>query len=159
MRNIGTLSLLEAYDFEVTEPLVREDRRFLRMVRADLSGDPAERGAVNIANVAVPESVAADVAWGLCRLRILAWHRASRQGRRLRRSPQSNLRYPDCLCPRGAPHLASASLSLSPPVGSWHKRWNPLRGIVYFRGTRSPFHRSFSSPGECGSPVMVSLSG
>lgn len=55
-----SFSLLEASDFEVTEPPVCEDRRFFRIVRADLSGDPAECGAVRLPNVAVPESVAAD---------------------------------------------------------------------------------------------------
>lgn len=102
-----------------------------------------------MANVAGPESVAADVACGLCRLRMLSGHRASRQRRMLRRSPQSNLRHPGCLCP-GA---HSTRIRFHVVVAfRWvvRKRCNSLRGIVYLRGTRRPFHRSFSSSGEYG---------
>lgn len=96
------------------------------------------------------------MSWGLCRLRMLPGHRASRQRRMLRRSPLSRLLHPVCLC-RGHTEPASAFMPLSPPVGLWHKRCNSLRGIVYLRGTRCLFHRSFSSSGECGSQLMVSL--
>lgn len=108
-----------------------------------------------MANVAVLESVAADVV-GLVSVADIVGAQGIAAASDV--TPFPAVRFAASLLPlsggRTAP--ASASLSLSPPVGSWHKRWNSLRGIVYLRGTRSPFHRLFSSSGECGGQLMVS---
>lgn len=158
MRNIGTLSLLEAYDFEVTEPLVREDRRFLRMVRADLSGDPAERGR-SIWRMWLFPKVWPLMSWGLCRLCILSGHRASRQRRMLRRSPQSDLRHPCCPCPGSAQRPHPLPCRCRRPLGrgisgGTHCAASSISGV-----SAALFINSFSSPGERGGPVMVSLLG